>query len=119
MHTPQSVVSIAPLERRAVFRILVEVRGSLSLMVPARPRDTIAQFLREVERLVAGRAALKAPRLFVEDLYEVDPRFSVEECLADLQRVVVLPGVPGLPVPKPPATLVEQVSEKLELSKKQ
>lgn len=78
----------------------MEGQSRLSLMVPARLRDTIQAFLREVERLVAGRVALGAPRLFVEDLYEVDSRFSVEETLGDLQRVVVTPG-PASSNPKP------------------
>jgi hypothetical protein len=83
MHTPQSVVSIIP-DRRALYRILVEVSGALSIMVPARPRDTIGQVLKEVERLVAGRISLKAPRLLIEDRFEVSPSLSVEECLSDL-----------------------------------
>ena len=103
--TPQSVVSVqGEGYRRSLYRVLVEVRvegqSRLSLMVPARLRDTIQAFLREVERLVAGRVTLGAPRLFVEDLYEVDPRFSVEESLGDLQRVVVTPGAAA---PRPAA----------------
>jgi hypothetical protein len=27
--------------------------------------------------------------MLVEDHYEVDPRYSVEECLGDMQRVIV------------------------------
>ena len=61
-------------------------------MVPAKPRDTIAQFLAEVERIYLQKhqVAIKCAYLLVEDSYEVDERFSVEECLGDMFPVTVI-----------------------------
>lgn len=64
-----------------------------NMMVPAKPRDTIEAFLAQLQGLFAVRnpaaTPIKCQTLFVEDHYEVDPRYSVEECLGDMMRVVV------------------------------
>ncbi len=60
-------------------------------MVPAKPRDTITQFLREVERAAALKTMnVRCQQVLVEDHYEIDERYSVEECLGDMQRVLVI-----------------------------
>jgi hypothetical protein len=61
-------------------------------MVPAKPRDTIAQFLAEVERVYHQKhlVAIKCTQVLVEDSYEIDERYSVEECLGDMFPVTVV-----------------------------
>ena len=77
-------------------------------MVPAKPRDTIAQFLKEVERVYMSKQtgssaaeSIKCEQLFVEDHYEVDERYSVEECLGDMFRVIVVAKTLSRKVHKP------------------
>ncbi len=62
-------------------------------MVPAKPKDTIGHFLTEVARSYHIKHApktIKCTQLLVEDQYEVDERYSCEECLGDMLRVIVL-----------------------------
>ena len=61
-------------------------------MVPAKPRDTIAQFLSEVERIYLQKhqTTIKTTQVLIEDSYEVDERFSVEEWFGDMFPVTVL-----------------------------
>jgi hypothetical protein len=64
-------------------------------MVPAKPRDTIAQFLAEVERVYHQRhlVTIKCTQVLVEDSYEIDERYSVEECLGDMFPVTVVASI--------------------------
>ena len=66
----------------------------MSIMVHGKPRDTITQFLRNVEKVYKNRAGnkeeVKCIKLLVEDHYEVDEQYSVEECLGDMMRVIVI-----------------------------
>jgi hypothetical protein len=99
------------------------------MMVPAMPRDTIESFLSQLQTLFSTRnpsqAPIKCEALFVEDHYEVDPRFSVEECLGDMMRVVVTaksqsPSSSQQKKPQPQAIIPppQQVSAKYENGKK-
>ena len=70
---------------------------TLNIMVPARPKDPISTVLADVEQAIITRGHLpahfgkaKCDRMLVEDHYEVDSRFSVEECLSDMMRVLIL-----------------------------
>lgn len=67
-------------------------------MVPARPRDTIEAFLEQVAR--ASRIPVVCDRLLIEESYQVDPRYSVEECLGDMMKVLVH-AHHGAAAPKP------------------
>ena len=64
-------------------------------MVPAKPRDTIAQFLGEVERVYQHKhlVSIKCTQVLVEDSYEIDERFSVEECLGDMFPVTIVASI--------------------------
>jgi hypothetical protein len=64
-------------------------------MVPAKPRDTIAQFLAEVERVYHQKhlVSIKCTQVLVEDSYEIDERYSVEECLGDMFPVTVVASI--------------------------
>lgn len=66
-------------------------------MVPALPKDPISRVLTDVEKAIMAKGHLpahfgkaKCDRMLVEDHYEIDPRFSVEECLSDMMKVMIL-----------------------------
>ena len=62
-------------------------------MVPAKPKDTISNFLNDVAQAYYVKnpeEKIKCDQLLVEDHYEVDERYSVEECLGDMFRVLVI-----------------------------
>lgn len=62
-------------------------------MVPAKPKDTILTFLNDVTQAYHQKNPndkIKCDQLLVEDHYEVDERYSVEECLGDMFRVLVI-----------------------------
>ncbi len=65
-------------------------------MLPAQLKDPISSFLTEVEKAFTVQAKregrteeILAEKLLVENEYEVDSRYSVEECLGDMMRVIV------------------------------
>lgn len=62
-------------------------------MVPAQLKDPLSLFLNEVETSYArqqnGKEHIKCTKLMVEDHYEVDCRYSVEECLGDMMKCYI------------------------------
>ena len=62
-------------------------------MVPAQVKDPISSFLSVVEETYAHQFSKEAPvkceKLLVEDNYEVDVRYSIEDCLSDMMKVTV------------------------------
>ncbi|CDW84909.1 UNKNOWN [Stylonychia lemnae] len=117
MSTPQistlGMESIAALLQRKSFRILVDLKifrpsslstqqstlysqkpyKQLNFMLPASLKEPLSNFLDEVEITYASknnqREKIKCMKLMVEDNYEVDCRFSVEECLADMMKIFI------------------------------
>ena len=87
------------------------------MMVPAKPKDTVSSFLKEVEKVaqskLEGVTNIHCQRLLVEDHYEVDARYSVEECLGDMMRVMVVAFPKNAPKPIVQSkTIVQQQSQK-------
>ncbi len=62
-------------------------------MVPAKTKDSIKTLLKEIEKAYAlknNEENIKCDQLLVEDHYEVDTRYSVQECLGDMMKVFVI-----------------------------
>lgn len=87
-------------------------------MVPAKPRDTIHTFLNDVAvayHLKNPDEKIKCEQLLVEDHYEVDERYSVEECLGDMFRVLITATSTTIKVNNAPAATVKQDSKQMNV----
>ena len=87
-------------------------------MVPAKPRDTIHTFLNDVAaayHLKNPCEEIKCEQLLVEDHYEVDERYSVEECLGDMFRVLITATSTTIKVNNAAATTVKQDSKQMNV----